>query len=71
MHPQTLAVLKTRADDMGVELEVRAVQFIDFESKDVAGVLYQYPDTEGKIKDFSELIEKAHKNGVVITTKII
>jgi hypothetical protein len=49
---------------MGVELEVRAVQFMDFESNDVAGVLYQYPDTEGKIKDFSEMIAKAHKNGV-------
>ncbi|CAG0912237.1 unnamed protein product [Notodromas monacha] len=60
---QTLAVLRTRASDMGITLDVRAVQFMDFESKDIAGVLYQYPDTEGKVKDFSELIDKAHKNG--------
>ncbi|CAG0912236.1 unnamed protein product [Notodromas monacha] len=66
VHPQTLAVLRTRASDMGITLDVRAVQFMDFESKDIAGVLYQYPDTEGKVKDFSELIDKAHKNGALV-----
>lgn len=37
---------------------------MDFSGKDVSGVLFQYPDTEGKIEDFSELVERAHQNGV-------
>lgn len=40
---------------------------MDFSGKDVSGVLFQYPDTEGKIEDFSELVERAHQNGVNFT----
>ena len=32
----------------------------DFSGQDVSGVLFQYPDTNGKIDDFSDLVEKAH-----------
>ena len=28
--------------------------------QDVSGVLFQYPDTNGKIDDFSDLVKKAH-----------
>ena len=32
----------------------------DFSNQDVSGVLFQYPDTNGRIDDFSDLVEKAH-----------
>ena len=32
----------------------------DFSNRDVSGVLFQYPDTNGNIVDFSNLVEKAH-----------
>lgn len=32
----------------------------DFSGQDVSGVLFQYPDTNGKIDDFSDLVKKAH-----------
>lgn len=40
---------------------------MDFSVKDVCGVLFQYPDTEGRVEDFSELVDRAHKAGVCIT----
>ena len=38
----------------------------DFSAKDVSGVLFQYPDTNGKIMDFSELVSAAHAGNVSI-----
>ena len=37
---------------------------MDFSGDDVGGVLLQYPDTNGNIQDYSDLVEKAHKHGV-------
>lgn len=36
----------------------------DFSNNDVSGVLFQYPDTNGCIEDFTDLVEKAHQGGV-------
>lgn len=58
-HPQTIAVLKTRAEPVGIEIVV--VDESDFEFNDsVFGCLVQYPDTNGSVNDYSELIENAH-----------
>lgn len=48
----------------GVITELKLPHEMDFSGKDVSGVLFQYPDTEGKVEDFSELVERAHQNGV-------
>ena len=37
---------------------------MEFSKKDVAGVVFQYPDTRGDIYDPSSLISKAKENGV-------
>lgn len=37
---------------------------MDFSGKDVSGVLFQYPDTNGKVEDFTQLVDRAHQNGV-------
>ena len=38
----------------------------DFSKEDVAGVLFQYPDTNGKINSFEQLVKKAHEGKVII-----
>ncbi|XP_055925780.1 glycine dehydrogenase (decarboxylating), mitochondrial-like [Argiope bruennichi] len=63
VHPQTIAVVKTRASAMGVRIIVTDFKDVDLSKKDHSGVLFQYPDTEGKIEDFTELVEQCHKGG--------
>uniref|UniRef100_D4A5Q9 Glycine cleavage system P protein n=1 Tax=Rattus norvegicus TaxID=10116 RepID=D4A5Q9_RAT len=62
-HPQTIAVVQTRAKYRGVIVELKLPHEMDFSGKDVSGVLFQYPDTEGKVEDFTELVERAHQTG--------
>lgn len=58
-HPQIIAVVRTRAEPLGIEVEVGDWRHFDLR-EDVGGVLVQYPDTEGKVEDFSPLAERAH-----------
>ena len=37
---------------------------MDLSNRDVSGILIQYPDTEGNVFDYGELIATAHANGV-------
>ncbi|KAM5298419.1 glycine dehydrogenase (decarboxylating), mitochondrial [Ctenodactylus gundi] len=62
-HPQTIAVVQTRAKFRGVLVELKLPHEMDFSGNDVSGVLFQYPDTEGKVEDFTELVERAHQTG--------
>ncbi|MHC4994071.1 MAG: aminomethyl-transferring glycine dehydrogenase [Planctomycetota bacterium] len=64
-HPQTLAVVRTRAESMGVELRVGPADAIDFAAGDLCGVLVQYPDTLGGIHDFESLAEQTHGAGAL------
>lgn len=49
---------------MGVEVVVTNLDTVDFSAKDACGMLFQYPDTEGAINDYHDLIEKCHDGGV-------
>ena len=49
---------------IGTEVFVEKLEKMDFSCRDFTGVLIQYPDTEGRIVDFSSLVEQAHENGV-------
>ena len=57
-HPQTLSVLRTRAEGFGFELVVGPVEAI--EGQQLFGALLQYPDTHGEIRDLRPLIEQLH-----------
>lgn len=64
-HPQIISVVETRAstlgpDGEGLQVIIGDKESFDFSGQDVSGVLFQYPDTNGKIDDFSDLVEKAH-----------
>jgi glycine dehydrogenase len=65
-HPQTISVLRTRAASSGLELEVGPVDAIDFGARAPCGVLVQYPTTDGRIVDYSALVERAHAAGALV-----
>uniref|UniRef100_A0A8C2DQY4 glycine dehydrogenase (aminomethyl-transferring) n=1 Tax=Cyprinus carpio TaxID=7962 RepID=A0A8C2DQY4_CYPCA len=64
-HPQTIAVVQTRANYIGVKTVLKLPHEMDFSGKDVSGVLFQYPDTEGRVEDFTALVDRAHKAGAL------
>ncbi|XP_043571087.1 glycine dehydrogenase (decarboxylating), mitochondrial isoform X2 [Chiloscyllium plagiosum] len=64
-HPQTIAVVQTRANYIGVTTELKLPHEMDFSRKDISGVLFQYPDSEGRVEDFAELVDLAHQNGAL------
>ena len=49
---------------IGVEIFVEKLSRMDFSCRDFSGILVQYPDTEGRVFDFSDVIESAHLHGV-------
>ena len=64
VHPHSLSVIRTRADHLGVQTVVDDFHNFDLSSGNVCGVLVQYPNTDGQINDFSEMIDEAHNNKV-------
>lgn len=64
IHPQTLSVVKTRAEALELEVEVGSIESADLTSREISGILLQYPDTYGDVKDFESIAETARKNGV-------
>ncbi len=65
-HPQTIEVVRTRADSLGIELLVGNAQDFDPEREAVAGILLQYPTTHGYIADDRDLIGRAKRTGAVV-----
>lgn len=57
--PQTIAVLKTRAEPLGWQIIV-GDPFSDLEPENVFGALFQYPGVCGAFHDFSTVIAKLH-----------
>lgn len=74
--PQTIAVLRTRAKGFGIQVvigDVNAVLDNEALRADLCGVLVQYPDVNGSIKDFSAVAESVHSIGglVVCATDLL
>jgi glycine dehydrogenase len=65
-HPQTLGVLRTRAESMGARLYVGPLEDLDFDNHQLCGVLLQYPTTDGRLVDPTALVERAHAAGCLV-----
>ena len=63
-HPQTIAVLRTRAEPLGWELIV-GDPFRDLDPSGVFGAIFQYPGTYGHVRDFTETISALHAEGAL------
>ncbi|HEX2838966.1 MAG TPA: aminomethyl-transferring glycine dehydrogenase [Phycisphaerales bacterium] len=64
-HPQTIGVVKTRADGLGFKLVISDPAKAAF-TPDVAGILLQYPATDGRVEDYRAIINAAHAAGALV-----
>src|SRR6266516_7122185 len=64
-HPQTIAVVQTRAKPLGIEIKIGDYSRFKFDSP-VFGALVQYPATDGAIDDYSEFVRQAHDAGALV-----
>lgn len=60
-HPQNIAVMKTRAEPLGIEVIVGAPD--DMDAASVFGAIFQFPGTTGHLRDFTAHIESLHATG--------
>jgi glycine dehydrogenase len=72
VHPQTKAVLQSRADGLDIKIEIGDVladggKRIKELGNDLIGVLVQYPDTEGGVEDFKGLGDIIHMQGATFS----
>ncbi|MFJ6281155.1 aminomethyl-transferring glycine dehydrogenase [Arthrobacter subterraneus] len=64
--PQTIAVVKGRAEALGFEIEVADLSN-GLPEGDVNGIVLQQPGTSGALRDHADLIAKAHDAGALVT----
>jgi glycine dehydrogenase len=64
-YPQTIDVLKARAEPLGIELVVGSMDTAEFGDR-VFGALVQSPDEAGVVRDLRGFIERANRRGVLV-----
>ena len=71
-HPQTIDVMRTRAEPLGLQVVVGDHRTYEFGSETFAA-LVQYPDTEGTVEDFGDFCDAAHAAGalVIVATDLL
>src|SRR6266542_3276763 len=65
-HPQTIDVVKTRAAARGIDVKVADLTTAEL-GADVFGVLLQYPTTDGAVRDYRDIADRAHAQGALVT----
>jgi len=65
-HPQTIDVLRTRADAVGIALLIGDHQKVDLAKAGVFGALVQYPSTEGAVFDYRSFADAVHAAGALL-----
>ena len=75
-HPQTIAVVRTRAESLDITVTVGPLAALDgllTGTSPLCGVLLQYPDTLGAVVDHRGLCERVHGAGaqVVVATDLL
>jgi glycine dehydrogenase len=66
-HPQTIAVVQTRAEPLGLRVVLADVATDGLPDGAVFGVLLQYPASSGRIVDWTDVIAAAHERGALVT----
>ena len=65
-NPQTIDVIKTRAEPIGVEINIKPINEFEF-SNDIFGILLQYPATDGQVFSFTDICNRAHESGALVS----
>jgi glycine dehydrogenase len=72
-HPQTIAVLQTRAEGLGLQTVIGDPSTFDFSDAEIFGALLQYPDTDGRVLDIESATARVHDAGalMVVATDLL
>jgi glycine dehydrogenase len=62
-HPQTIEVVKTRAEPLGIRVSVGDHRTVDLHALGAFGALVQYPGTHGEVFDYRAFGEAVHAAG--------
>lgn len=66
VFPQTLDILKTRSEPVGIDLEIGDMAMVDLDRPDIYGIFVQYPDNNGRISDQRSFIANARERNVLV-----
>ncbi len=75
VFPQTLAVVRTRATPLDIDVVVADLSGVDTPDalaraaagRDVFGVLVRYPAADGEVRSWAQLVDAAHNHGALVT----
>lgn len=67
INPQTIDVLYTRAKILDIQIEIGDLKKMKYDANDVMGIMFQYPDTEGSVVDYENIIKGAKNGGALVT----
>jgi len=65
-HPQTINVVRTRMQSLGIRVDVGDVQDPSIDFSKHAGVLVQYPTTDGRIECYEPVTKRVHEQGGIM-----
>ncbi|MDJ0682280.1 MAG: aminomethyl-transferring glycine dehydrogenase [Xenococcaceae cyanobacterium MO_167.B52] len=65
-HPQSIEIIKTRANPLGIEVIIDDFRSFDF-AQPIFGALLQYPATDGTIHDYRNFISKVQETKALVT----
>jgi len=65
LHPQTIDVIRTRAEYIGYDIITGSAE--ELADHDVFGAILQYPSTTGTVQDLTDIIEQAHAKKTLVT----
>ncbi len=66
VFPQVLEVLTTRAEPLGIQLDICDIDQADLTAEDIFGIYFQYPDDRGEVLDRSALTKAAKELGLFV-----
>ena len=72
-HPQIIGVLQTRAKPLNISISIGNPDTFKFSNDEVFGILLSYPSTDGTLRSYEVLVQKAHESGalVVVSTDLL
>lgn len=65
-HPQTIEVIETRAKPLGIEVVTFDQNSTQLDLSNAFGILFQYPATDGSVKDLSQHAAMAHEQDCLV-----
>ncbi|HSF08514.1 MAG TPA: aminomethyl-transferring glycine dehydrogenase [Nitrospirales bacterium] len=72
-HPQIIGVLQTRAKPLNISITIGNPDTLNFSNDETFGILLSYPSTDGTLRSYEALVQKAHESGalVVVSTDLL